>query len=299
MLSSPAKTTRTRIEVRGIVQGVGFRPFAYRLASELALDGWVRNDGAGVTIEVQGDPGHVARMAQRLAEDAPPLARIDSIAVRACTLRDEHGFAVIASDGGPATTVIGPDSAVCADCLTELFDPTDRRFRYAFINCTSCGPRYTITRALPYDRAMTSMAPFMQCAACLGEYRAPTHRRFHAEPNACPHCGPRLELLDTTGTPVGVADPVAATLARLHRGDIVAIKGLGGFHLACDARNREAVARLRAGKSREEKPFAVMVASGASLPPFAVVTPAEQSLLASAERPIVLLRKRPLADLCL
>ena len=231
------------------------------LRSELALAGWVNNDGAGVTIEVEGDPSHIDAMTRRLTQDAPPLARIDGIAVRDCAPRAESGFAILESVRGHATTAIGPDSAICNDCLAELFDPGDRRYRYAFINCTHCGPRYTITRSLPYDRAMTSMAAFLQCRECAAEYRAPAHRRFHAEPNACPQCGPRLALVDAAGTPVAGVDPIAETVARLRRGEIVAIKGLGGFHLACDARNGEAVARLRARKAREEKPFAVMTAN--------------------------------------
>ena len=292
---SPA-LSRSRILVRGVVQGVGFRPFVYRLANELALDGWVRNDGAGVTIEVQGDPNRIASMANRLAREAPPLARVDSVAIQTFAPGKAQGFAILESGGGKAATAIGPDSAVCTDCLTELFDPRDRRYRYAFINCTNCGPRYTITRAIPYDRAATSMAAFEQCPACLAEYREPTHRRFHAEPNACPACGPRLELLDATGAPIACADPIEATLSRLLRGEIVAIKGLGGFHLACDARNATAVEKLRLRKSREEKPLAVMVAGVPSLLPFAEASSVESSLLASAERPIVLLRKRPGAD---
>jgi len=288
--------SRSRIEVRGVVQGVGFRPFVYRLANELALDGWVRNDGAGVTIEVQGDPNQIASMAERLTREAPPLARVESVAVQACAPRTAQGFAILESGRGKAQTAIGPDSAVCADCLAELFDPHDRRYRYAFINCTNCGPRYTITRVIPYDRAATSMAAFEQCPACLAEYRAPAHRRFHAEPNACPACGPRLELLDATGASIACTDPIAATLARLLRGEIVAIKGLGGFHLACDARNATAVEKLRTRKSREEKPLAVMVAGAPSLLPFAEVSSVERCLLASAERPIVLLRKRLGAD---
>jgi hydrogenase maturation protein HypF len=295
-LSTSTPATRAHIEVRGIVQGVGFRPFVYRLASSLALDGWVKNDAAGVTIEVQGDPVRVARMAQRLGAEAPPRARIDSIDVHACALRAGDGFAILESGGGLGATAIGPDSAVCDDCLAELFDPCDRRYRYAFINCTNCGPRYTITRALPYDRAMTSMAPFPQCADCLAEYRAPAHRRFHAEPNACPDCGPGLELLDAAGVSIAGSDPIAVTLARLGRGEIVAIKGLGGFHLACDARNGDAVARLRSRKAREEKPFAVMVAGIASLQSLAQVTLAEEALLAGAERPIALLRKHVNTD---
>ncbi|MEO8675369.1 MAG: carbamoyltransferase HypF [Casimicrobiaceae bacterium] len=287
---------RTHIEVRGIVQGVGFRPFVYRLAHELDLAGWVNNDGAGVSIEVEGDPAQIARLARRLAADAPPLARVDSVTVRECTPRADSGFAIREIGGGRTTTAIGPDSAVCDDCLAEMFDPADRRHRYAFINCTNCGPRYTITRSLPYDRAATSMAGFFQCPECLAEYRAPAHRRFHAEPNACPRCGPRLALLDVGGRPIAGADPIAATLARLGADEIVAIKGLGGFHLACDARSAAAVARLRERKAREEKPFAVLVANVASLRSFAGVAAAEVALLESTERPIVLLRKTETAD---
>jgi len=289
---SSASVKRARIEVRGIVQGVGFRPFVYRLANALALDGWVRNDGAGVTIEVQGDPERIARLAEQIESDAPPRARVDSIEVRPCEPSTGGGFSIVESAAGRHTTSIGPDSSVCDDCLAELFDPKDRRYRYAFINCTNCGPRYTITRELPYDRAMTSMAAFAQCPACATEYGAPADRRFHAEPNACPHCGPALELTDHRGVPIACEDPIAATVARLRDGQIVAIKGLGGFHLACDARNADAVAALRLRKAREEKPFAVMAASTASLESLASIRPEERALLASAERPIVLLRKR-------
>ena len=290
---------RSRIEVHGIVQGVGFRPFVYRLASELSLAGFVNNDGAGVTIEVEGDPANIAVLTRRLREDAPPLARIDGLAVEACEARNDTGFAIAESRRGPALTAIGPDSAVCDECLCELFDPADRRYRYAFINCTHCGPRYTITRALPYDRASTSMSAFVQCPACLAEYRAPAHRRFHAEPNACPRCGPQLVLLDPAGVPLDTDDPVAAAVKALREGRIVAVKGLGGFHLACDARNGDAVARLRARKSREEKPLAVMAANVASLLRFAQPTDADAAMLRSVERPIVLLRKREVTDAAL
>jgi len=296
LLTRPA-IVRRRIAVTGIVQGVGFRPFVWRLASALELDGWVRNDAAGVTIEVQGAGDRVRELAQRLSDDAPALARVDSVAVMDRPLEDgATGFAIEASGSGRAATAIGPDSAICADCLTELFDPANRRYRHAFINCTNCGPRYTITRELPYDRATTSMAAFAQCAQCAAEYASPRDRRFHAEPNACAVCGPRLALLDATGAPVPDVDPVGAALAHLARGDIVAIKGLGGFHLACDARNAAAVARLRARKAREQKPFAVMVAGTASLLRWTHVAPAERALLEGTERPIVLLRKRDGAD---
>ena len=288
---------RRRFEVRGVVQGVGFRPFVYRLAHDLALAGWVRNDPSGVTIEVQGDAQRIERFARRAREEAPPRARVDRITVHDCLpVEDNDEFAILASGRGVAATVIGPDSAICDDCLHELLDPGDRRYRYAFINCTHCGPRYTITRGLPYDRATTSMAAFRLCGRCQAEYVEPRNRRFHAEPNACPACGPRLAFLDAQGIAVADVDPVQEAVARIARGEIVAIKGIGGFHLACDARNGEAVARLRARKSREEKPLAVMVANAVSVHRFALCWPTEQAMLASAERPIVLLRKRTGVD---
>ncbi len=291
---------RRRIEVRGIVQGVGFRPFVWRLATELGLDGWVRNDAAGVTIEVEGDRARIDALAARLVADAPPRARIDGTRETECApVRHAGRFAILESGGGHAATAIGPDTTVCPDCLAELFAPSDRRYRYAFTNCTNCGPRYTITRGLPYDRARTSMAPFAQCPACAAEYASPRDRRFHAEPNACPACGPRLRLTDAAGNAVAGEDPIAGTLARLLRGEIVAIKGLGGFHLACNARDAGAVARLRARKAREENPFAVMVAGIASARQWAAVTTAEAALLDAPERPVVLLPKAPGTDAAL
>ena len=287
------ESVRRRIEVRGIVQGVGFRPFVYRLARDLALDGWVRNDAAGVTIEVQGDAVCIETLARSVREEAPAQARVDSVAQVECVPEDGAvGFAILESGGGRAGTAIGPDSAICPDCLAELFDSANRRYRYAFINCTGCGPRYTITHRLPYDRSMTSMAGFAQCAPCLTEYCSPPDRRFHAEPNACAACGPQLALLDAGGRSIPCADPIAETRVRLARGEIVAVKGLGGFHLACDARNAGAVARLRERKAREEKPFAVMVANVASAKTWADTTPPDEAMLESAERPIVLIRTR-------
>ncbi|MFZ5512876.1 MAG: carbamoyltransferase HypF, partial [Pseudomonadota bacterium] len=285
-----------RIRVRGQVQGVGFRPFVYRLAQELELAGWVRNDAEGVVIQVQGPAHAIAALIDRLQAQAPPLARIASLEAHDAPMGHDRGFEIKVSRGGAADTAVTPDAAVCGDCLAELFDPAGRRWRYPFINCTHCGPRYTITRALPYDRPRTSMAAFVQCPSCQQEYEAPAHRRFHAQPNACPVCGPRLALLDAEGRAVDCGDPIAETLARLARGEILAIKGLGGFHLACDARSAAAVARLRECKHREEKPFAVMLANTASAAPYAEVSPAERALLEARERPVVLLKKRAGCD---
>lgn len=285
------------IRVRGLVQGVGFRPFVYRLAKELKLAGWVRNDGEGVEIVAQGDAAALAAFRGRLRCEAPAAACIESVCEKACTPLPEARDFVIASSGrGPALTMIGNDRAVCVDCLAELFDPHDHRYRYPFINCTQCGPRYTITRALPYDRAMTSMELFVQCPSCLAEYSSPAHRRFHAEPNACPECGPHLSLHAADGSALRSEDAISATLTRLASGEIVAIKGLGGFHLVCDARNPHAVERLRVRKSREEKPFAIMVANAASAALWTVPSAAERVLLESAERPIVLLKKHATFD---
>ena len=290
-----AVSLRCALRVRGAVQGVGFRPFVYRLARELGLTGWVCNDAQGVLIEVQGDAELVAQFQQRLRSDAPPLARVEQVQATAQTNSShEDGFQILASRGGAVSTAIPPDTATCADCLAELFDPADRRHRYGFINCTQCGPRYTLTRALPYDRAQTSMSVFPQCPSCLGEYTDPAHRRFHAEPNACPACGPVLALVDAQGRPLpdGQEDAIASTLTRLMAGQIVAIKGLGGFHLACDARNADAVARLRERKHRDEKPFAVMLANVTSAQAWVQADAEALALLAAAERPIVLLPRQ-------
>ena len=301
MLMDPRACTHAlHVRCRGLVQGVGFRPFVWRLATELNLQGHVRNDGDGVFIEVCGKPTALAVFRERLAQEAPPRARIERIGVENCICTDpQEGFVIADSApaaGGRIRTAIGPDSAVCDDCLIELFNPRDRRYRYPFINCTQCGPRYTITRSLPYDRARTSMSAFPQCPNCEAEYRDPAHRRFHAEPNACPACGPRLWLADASGAELVKGDAVLVTLTAIQRGEIVAIKGLGGFHLACDARNGEAVARLRNRKQREEKPFALMLAGTASAREFAHIGEDERALIESPERPIVLLEKRPGAD---
>ncbi|MBI4989820.1 MAG: carbamoyltransferase HypF [Rhodocyclales bacterium] len=288
-----------RIRVRGQVQGVGFRPFVYRLAQELQLAGWVRNDAEGVDIEAQGAAQAVDALIARLETEAPPLASVTSVESSEAPLTDAHGFEIKVSLHGTANTSVTPDTATCPDCLAELFDPANRRWRHAFINCTHCGPRYTLTLRLPYDRPHTSMAAFEMCPACRAEYDAPADRRFHAQPNACPQCGPRLALRDAAGGPLTVADPIAETLARLQRGEIVAIKGLGGYHLACDASNAAAVARLRERKNREEKPFAVMMANAASVERFTEVDAGERLLLESRERPVVLLKKRAGCDAAL
>ena len=279
-----------RIHVRGLVQGVGFRPFVWHVATELDLSGWVRNDAAGVEIAAEGDPVRIRELVARLRSDAPRHARVDAIRVDLVPARGERGFAIRTSASGArgaACMAIGPDTGVCAQCLEELFDPASRHWRHPFITCTHCGPRFTLTHGLPYDRARTSMARFPMCVACAREYADPGDRRFHAEPVCCPECGPRLRLHDGNGT-VQVGDPIAQVLAWLRGGAIVAIKGLGGFHLACDARDAQAVARLRARKERERKPFAVMGANVASFRRIARIDDAECALLESDERPVVL-----------
>ncbi|HSC62919.1 MAG TPA: carbamoyltransferase HypF [Caldimonas sp.] len=284
---------RHAVRVRGAVQGVGFRPFVHRLALELGLSGWVCNDGAGVDIEVQGATAALADFARRLCSEAPPLARVEDCvaSLRPCVIEND-GFRIAPSRAGPVRTASVPDAGTCDACLAELFSPADRRHRYAFVNCTHCGPRYTITRKLPYDRTRTSMAGFRQCARCLAEYGSPADRRYHAEPNACPACGPRLSLVDASGASID-GDAIASTLALLRAGRIVAIKGLGGFHLVCDARDADAVARLRERKHRDEKPFAVMASGAASAEQWVRCDAVERALLQSAERPVVLL---PLRD---
>ena len=250
---------RKAIEVSGIVQGVGFRPYIYRLASERQLVGSICNTAAGVSIEVQGPLTAVDDFLARLPAEAPPLARITDITVREIACNGDRDFQIVTTHRGePVTTLISPDVAVCADCLREMFDPADRRFRYPFINCTNCGPRFTIVRNIPYDRPFTSMAVFPMCPNCQAEYEDPRNRRFHAQPNACWDCGPHVELWDSVGKRMEVADPIAETVERLQSGEVVAIKGLGGFHLACDATNTDAVRTLRERKRRVEKPFAVM-----------------------------------------
>jgi hydrogenase maturation protein HypF len=290
--SLPMRTIRRAIEVSGIVQGVGFRPYVYRLATERRLSGQIRNTPAGVTIEVEGEPAAVHDFLERLPRELPPLARITGVAVRELPCDHDHAFRIVASQAGAErSALISPDAAVCDDCLRELFDRHDRRFLYPFTNCTNCGPRYTIVRDIPYDRARTSMSVFAMCAACRAEYEDPLNRRFHAQPNACWECGPRLTLTDNSGKTVDAHDPIGEAAVRLHLGAIVAVKGLGGFHLACDAMNAHAVATLRERKRRVEKPFAIMVPDVHAAKVLCEVDDAARELLLRPERPIVLLPK--------
>jgi hydrogenase maturation protein HypF len=298
-LTEETQPNRERHEVRravlvcGVVQGVGFRPFVYRLAFEEGLAGFIGNDTDGVTIEVEGPEERVEAFLDRLRAEAPPLARIDSIVARDVTAIGEVGFRIVASEVlGPVSTGIPADAATCRDCLRELLDPEDRRYGYPFLNCTNCGPRFTITRRIPYDRPQTSMARFKMCAACEAEYDDPLSRRFHAQPNACWDCGPRVWLVGADGSALSADNPVAATIDRLVAGQIMAIKGVGGFHLSVDATNQAAVMRLRERKHRYGKPLAVMVQDVEAAREVCTLTAAEEALLQTVARPIVLARKR-------
>ncbi|MBV9793817.1 MAG: carbamoyltransferase HypF [Actinobacteria bacterium] len=311
---------RKAVRVEGIVQGVGFRPFVYGLATGLGLGGLVGNDADGVFAEIEGTAAAVAQFLERLEGDAPPLARVDQVRSWAVTPDGADTFTIVASvttsPDAPRRALVSPDTATCADCLRELADPADRRHNYPFINCTNCGPRFTIVRDVPYDRSRTTMAGFPMCAACAAEYRDPANRRFHAEPTCCPACGPTLDLTDANGAPLtggaGVADEasgvggvrevrgaesaqrvLAEAGARLRDGQILAVKGLGGYHLAVDAASDKAAAALRERKHREDKPFAVMVADLEAARALVEVDETAERLLTSAGRPIVLLPRRP------
>jgi hydrogenase maturation protein HypF len=286
------------IRVSGLVQGVGFRPYVWRLANELGLAGWVLNDGAGVSITVDGEK--CAEFLRRLPAELPRLARIDALEVvetafAGTAVGEAPAFVIRDSLAGVVRTAIGPDAAICPDCIADICDPAGRRWRYAFTTCTHCGPRYTVSAGIPYDRARTSLAAFPLCPPCASEYADAVDRRFHAETTCCPTCGPQLQLLDALGQPIA-GDPIAETLARLRAGQIVAIKGLGGFHLACDAHCAGAVASLRQRKQREAKPLAIMVLNAASVGDLADISADQALLFASAEAPIVLCPKGP-ADL--
>ena len=286
---------RARARVEGVVQGVGFRPFVHRLAGELELDGFVRNDERGVLVEVEGDPRHVERFLARLRDDAPPLAVVERVLAEAVEPEAAGaGFLIVPSEGrGPPSALVSADVATCEDCLAELFDPTDRRFRYPFLNCTNCGPRFTIVRGVPYDRPQTTMAGFAMCAACRAEYEDPSDRRFHAQPTACPACGPRLRIEGSLhSTAERGLTPLAVGVAALLGGRILAVKGLGGYHLACRADDEDAVSALRARKHREDKPFALMVPTVEDARELVVLGAEEERLLRGRERPIVLAPRR-------
>ncbi len=285
--------TRMHITVFGAVQGVGFRPFVYGLATRLGLAGFVLNEPRGVTLELEGPREGIDAFLAELHSSPPPLARIARIETRDLAPTGETGFRIRESGAaGERTVLVPPDLATCNDCLREMAEPSDRRYRYPFINCTNCGPRYTIIQDLPYDRAKTTMADFAMCDDCRAEYENPANRRFHAEPTCCPVCGPHVWLADRGGAEIPCGDPIAEAITRLSAGAIVAIKGLGGFHLACDAANAEAVALLRSRKHRDLKPFALMVRDTAAAETICRFScDVERRILESAERPIVLLDK--------
>ncbi|MGZ4193396.1 MAG: carbamoyltransferase HypF [Solirubrobacteraceae bacterium] len=293
----PRDRRRARVRVLGTVQGVGFRPYVYRLAGELALSGFVLNDAHGVVAEVEGPGAAVEAFLVRLEPEAPPLAVLEHVVCEERTPRGEGAFTIRESPRGEAPDApVTPDTAVCGDCLRELRDPGDRRFRYPFINCTNCGPRFTIVRGVPYDRPLTTMAGFAMCDACRAEYENPGNRRFHAQPNACPACGPSVSLVEPGGRPApsgGTLDAVAHAAAALGGGAIVAVKGVGGYHLACRADHERAVAALRARKHREDKPFALMAPSVSAARSLVALGEAEEALLVAAQRPIVLAPRRP------
>jgi hydrogenase maturation protein HypF len=285
---------RRAIAVSGIVQGVGFRPYVYGLASRLRLGGFITNRAGGVLIEVEGESFSLDRFLDELTTRPPPLARIDGVRWSSRRPLGDPLFRIEPSVIDPEGPIfIPPDVATCDDCLAELFDPRDRRYRYPFLNCTNCGPRLTIIQGVPYDRERTTMASFVMCPACRSEYDDPGNRRFHAQPTACPRCGPQLQVRDQAGRPRAVDDPVRFTASALRAGMILAIKGIGGYHLACLAGEERAVAELRRRKHRDEKPFAVMVADLAAARTLCEVSPLEEALLRSSRRPIVLLRRRP------
>jgi len=293
---SVVKTTElrgARIHITGVVQGVGFRPFVVGLANRLGLVGWVRNTSSGVDIEVDGDPEILESLRRALREEAPPLARIDQVQFEDARPGGFTRFEIVASQPIPgAFQPISPDVSICPDCLRELFDPDDRRFRYPFVNCTHCGPRFTIIRDIPYDRPNTTMAPYEMCSACSAEYHDLTDRRYHAQPVACPECGPQV-WLEAGGSVLAERDEALQAVRRMLRdGKIVAIKGLGGFHLACDASNAGAVAELRRRKLRVDKPFALMAADMATVERHCLIDETARALLESRERPIVILPRR-------
>jgi hydrogenase maturation protein HypF len=291
---APGVNRRMHVTIRGAVQGVGFRPFVYRLATDLGLKGWVNNSPQGVFLEVEGLPDSLSSFLLRIDREKPPRSFIQSLEH---SLLDPVGFTGFeirpSSDTGVKSALVLPDIAPCPDCLREIFDPTDRRYLYPFTNCTNCGPRFSILRSLPYDRPNTTMAGFTMCSECRTEYEDPRNRRFHAQPNACPVCGPQLELWNSSGTPLAAGhEALIKAATQIRDGKVVALKGVGGFQLLVDGRNPEAIATLRRRKHREEKPFAVMAPDLATAVALCEVGDLEARLLQSPEAPIVLLRRR-------
>lgn len=284
---------RKQITVKGIVQGVGFRPFIYSLANRYSLSGYVLNDSGGVIVDAEGEESSLEQFIRDVVVDAPPLAEVEDIHWIPLPVAGYDSFSIEESRAEEEKSVlISPDISICEDCLRELFDTYDFRYRYPFINCTNCGPRFTIIRDVPYDRGKTTMAKFPMCATCRWEYEDPANRRFHAQPNACPACGPQVVLLDKRGNPVEGSGVIASVQELLRNGEMVAIKGIGGYHLACDARNSQAVTTLRKRKYREDKPFALMAYDVDSVREICEVSPSEEKLLLSPSRPIVLMRKK-------
>lgn len=280
---------RLKITVKGIVQGVGFRPFVYSLAKSLDLKGYVLNSSNGVTIEIEGENSSV--FIERLKKDAPPLSRIISLDIDSLPYYGYPDFRIMESKDEGSFTLISPDVSICDDCFKELLDSNDRRYLYPFINCTNCGPRYTITKSVPYDRPNTTMAVFKMCKDCEREYHDPENRRFHAQPNACPVCGPHVSLIIGQHARLEIHEAIEKTIELLREGKLVAIKGLGGFHLACDATNNNAVERLRLKKRKSNKPFALMAPDIETIKKFCIVSKQEETVLISNKRPIVLLKK--------
>jgi hydrogenase maturation protein HypF len=283
-----------RLKVNGIVQGVGFRPFVFQLAEKFSLNGEVSNTSSGVSIHIEGSPENVADFEKDLAEKSPPLAYIVEISSKTEAVENHTKFAIVKSKAqAKMSTLISPDVSVCEDCLGEMLTADDRRYHYPFINCTNCGPRYTIIDDIPYDRPKTSMRNFNMCPQCQAEYDDPTDRRFHAQPNACADCGPHVDLFDNHRQLTGAGgDAVNKAAELLKQGQILAVKGLGGYHLAADAANTDAVKRLRRRKLREEKPFAVMSYDLETIDRYARVGPEDEKLLTAIQRPIVLLKKK-------
>jgi hydrogenase maturation protein HypF len=292
------QTTGMKIWVRGIVQGVGFRPFVYTQATQNNLTGWVRNTSSGVEIEIHGSPQNVQTFVYALEHNPPPLARIDSIEKQPGTANGYEQFEILTSQSQSGDFIpISPDMSICPDCQRELFDPSDRRYRYPFINCTNCGPRFTIIQDIPYDRPQTTMSGFTLCPACQHEYENPLDRRFHAQPVACPKCGPQVWLETGGRRTASGEDAIQAARKLLKKGKILAVKGLGGYHLACDAANQNAVNELRRRKQRSDKPFALMAFDLQTVKQHCEVSPAERELLNARQKPIVLLERKPQSNI--